>query len=136
MTEAMELRLGLPRASLVAGLMIVTAIMLTACQAQSHARGANDPKTAATLFVGSINAGSSDGAAAISCTSFADAARSAARSGHDPGITFSLGTVTTDGDGATAVLIQSTNVGGSTQQSQRALTLRKSDDRWLVCGQS
>jgi len=128
------------RPGLTAGLVVVlVVVILTAIAAGRHhssARGAGSAATAATLFVGAINSGSADGAAAISCTAFADGARSAARSGADPGISFKLGDVAVEGDSATAQLEQTFDVGGSSQQSEHQLTLKKAGGRWLVCGQS
>jgi hypothetical protein len=117
--------------------IVVIAVVVTVLVSRHHgtdARGARDAKTAATLFVGAINSGSGDGAAAISCTSFADAARSAARSGADPGISYALGAVTTSGTDATAVLTQSFDVAGSVQKSNQTLTLAETGGLWLVCG--
>ena len=122
------------------GLVLVIAIAVITAVAvhrqHGSARGASTARTAATLFVGAINSGSGSGAAAISCDSFAADARSAARSGADPGISFSLGAISITGDGATAVLNQVFDVGGSTQDSQHTLTLQKTDGLWLVCGQN
>jgi hypothetical protein len=128
------------RTGLAAGIavVLVVAVIVAVLAGRHHssARGASSAATAATLFVGAINAGSGDGAAAISCTSFANGARSAARAGVDPGISFKLGGVVVAGDNATAQLEQDLNVGGSAQHSQYQLTLKKSGGRWLVCGQN
>jgi len=125
---------------LTLGVVVVLIVgILTAVAVGRHhtsARGADTATKAATLFVGSINAGSGDGAAAISCTAFADGARSAARSGADSGISFKLGGVLVDGDSATAQLEQTFDVSGSAEVSQHQLTLTKTGGRWLVCGQT
>ena len=122
------------------GVIVVLAIaILTALAVGRHhsdARGASSAQTAATLFVNDVNSGKGDGAASIACDSFADGARSAARSGADPGISYRLGAVSVNGDSATATLTQTFNVGGTAQQSQHVLTLKKSGGLWLVCGQS
>lgn len=127
------------RTGLALGLVAVIVIAILAALAvgrhHSNARGAHSPQTAATLFVSAINHGQADGAAAISCDAFNDGARSAARSGADPGISFTLGTVSVNGSSATATLTQSFDVGGTTQQSQHVLTLTETGGLWLVCGQ-
>src|SRR4051794_1739374 len=112
----------------LAVVVVLTVAILTAIAVGRHhtsARGATSATTAATLFVGAINSGSGDGAAAISCAAFEDGARSAARSGADPGISYKLGGVLVDGDGATAQLDQMFEVSGSSQDSQHQLTLKK-----------
>jgi hypothetical protein len=126
------------RAAIAGSVLVAVAAGATTagCSEGSPTRGAATAKTAATLFVGAINSGSGSGAAAISCTAFADAARSQARSGSDPGISFSLGSVTENGDSANAQLDQATNVGGTTQTTTFTLTLQKSGGLWLVCGQN
>jgi len=116
-------------------LIIAVLVVIAVGRHRTSSRGAASPTTAATLFVGAINAGSGDGAAAISCTSFADGARSTARSGADPGISYKLGDVLVDGNTATAQLQQTFDIAGSPHQSQHQLTLKRSGGRWLVCGQ-
>ena len=129
---------GRGRLVIATAVVVLAAVVVTLLVSRRHStaeRGARDARTAATLFVGAINSGSGDGAAAISCTSFADGARSAARSGADPGISFALGAVTTTGTSATATLIQSLDVAGSVQKSTNTLTLAEANGLWLVCGE-
>lgn len=128
-----------PRRRLVwtAGLLLLLALagVLAACGHSSSGRGARSAQTAATLFVGAADTGSGSGTAAMSCTGFADQAHSIARSGADPGITFSLGAVITTGDTATAVMDEALNVAGSVQHQQYTLALQRTGGLWLVCGE-
>ena len=122
----------------VAGAVVALGVAITVIVASRHhssPRGASTPKIAATLFVGAANSGSGSGTAAVSCASFAAQAGSLARSGADPGISFTLGTVSTEGASATAVIDEALDVGGSTQHQQYTLTLQSSGGLWLVCGE-
>jgi hypothetical protein len=118
--------------------VVLAAIVITLVLARhtdgSTPRGARSAKVAATLFVGAINSGSGAGAAAVSCASFSDEARSEARSGQDSGITFSLGAVSAGSDSGTAALDEAINVGGSVEHSTYTLLLSRSGGLWLVCG--
>ena len=123
----------------ISAVVLIAAAVLVALAAGRHhtnARGAASAQVAATMFVNAVNHGQGDGAAAISCDRFADGARSAARSGADPGISYRLGTVTVNGNSASALLTQIFDVGGSDQEGQHLLTLTKSGGLWLVCGQT
>jgi hypothetical protein len=122
--------------ALVDVLVVAVLTALAVGRHHSTARGAKTAQVAATLFVNAVNNGQGDGAAAIACNGFADGARSAARSGADPGISYRLGDVTVNGSSATAQFTQIFDVGGSTQESLHLLTLTKTSGLWLVCGQT
>jgi hypothetical protein len=102
-----------------------------------RARGAASPTAATRTFLAAINQGNGATAAAISCTSFGDEARAAARSGKDPGISFTLVQVTPRGnDHATAEFAQHIKVGGTIQNTPYRIALLRGSSLWLVCGRA
>lgn len=99
-------------------------------------RGELTATRAAQHFVSALNAGDKDAAAAVACDNFADAARSAATSGADPGIDFVLDSVRLTGaTSGTAEITQRLAVGGTTQKQPYLVHLDRTDGRWLVCGE-
>jgi hypothetical protein len=102
-----------------------------------RARGAATPQAATRQFLEAVNRGDGDAAAAISCNAFGDQARAVARTGKDPGISFTLVVVTPLGkDTATAEFAQHMQLGKTVQNTPYRITLERGSQRWLVCGRA
>lgn len=128
------------RVWLVAGAIVVAAAAVAAVvvltRSDSALRGDLSASLAAQHFVTALNAGDRDAAAAVSCDNFADAARSAATTGSDPGIDFVLDSVRLDSaTSATAELTQRLRISDTTQRQPYLVHLDRTDGRWLVCGE-
>lgn len=118
----------------VAGLTIGIVVFNSA--APDNPRGRVTPQETTRAFLTAINRGDEKAAARLSCDKFGADARSAARSGADPGISFSLVPPVTRSDTthATAQFAQRMKVGGSVQRTPYKILLhRASTGRWLVC---
>jgi hypothetical protein len=117
---------------------LVVGIFVFNASAPPLGRGASSASDAAATFVAAIDNGDEKAAADISCDQFADAARAAARTGSDPGITFALGRLTMRSTTTAAVSVQEriTLPGGTLHRQPLTLDLQRSGGRWLVCGRS
>lgn len=118
----------------VAGL--TSGIVVFNSAAPDSPRGRVTPQQTTRAFLTAINRGDEKAAARLSCSAFGADARSAARSGADPGISFSLVPPVTRSDAthATAQFAQRMKVGGSVQRTPYKILLeRASTGRWLVC---
>lgn len=117
---------------------MVVGIVVFNASAPDAARGAESAKAAATEFVAAVNAGNLTGAAAISCDPFADEARSAARSGKDPSIRYTLDSVRKDDKtSATAAIVEHLKFRDApAQEVQSRISVLRSSGRWLMCGRA
>jgi hypothetical protein len=121
-------------ALVVVGLTV--GILVFNASAPDRVLGAASAKAAAQQYVAAVNAGNGRGAAAISCTEFADDARAAAASGKDPDITFSLDRIdASHKNDATVTVTEHLRFSGGTKQTEASrLSVLRSGGRWLMCG--
>lgn len=117
---------------------MVVGILVFNSSAPDAARGAASARQAAVQYVAALNHGDRDAAAAISCDAFANDARSAARSGTDPSLGYTLDQlVVADRTSSTAKITQHLTLPGETRQSRPAdVAVLRSSGRWLVCGRA
>lgn len=124
-------------ATVVVVVGMVLGIIVFNSSTPDSARGAASAKAAADEFVAAVNAGNSKAAAAISCDTFADDARSAAQSGKDPSVRYTVDSVgNQDKTSATAVVTEHLTLPGSTQTKSYNISVLRSSGRWLMCGRT
>jgi hypothetical protein len=113
---------------------MVAGIVVFNNSAADTTRGARTATDAAREFVHALNAGDEKTAAGVSCDSYADGARAAARSGSQ-GVGYTLVAVRTVADGtATASITAALDVGGQQQTNSLSVNVFRTGRLWLVCG--
>jgi uncharacterized membrane protein len=117
---------------------LTVGIIVFNASAPTRARGAKSATVAAQGYVAALNAGDGAKAAQLACDDFADEARADARSGADPGISYTLSHVTSaDKNNAIAAGAQHLKIaGGTTQNEAFHLSLVRSSGLWLICGRA
>lgn len=117
---------------------MVVGILLFNSAAPDAARGAASARQAAQQYVAALNGGDRIAATAISCDTFANDARSAARSGADPSLDYTLDKlIVGDRTSSTAMITEHWTLPGGTRQHRPAdVAVLRSSGRWLVCGRA